>query len=95
MEMSRYFICCNQCFETIGRRNTNAARLWMDFCAAKLKCGEIIELEMSDFPELRVLENLGFVVSTDRQNTIAIRVNGHMSNQDGEHFFCVKEGQHG
>ncbi len=95
MNMSKYFICCEQCFETIGRRSTNAARLWMDFCAMKLSEGSVVELDMSDFPELRVLETLGFLVSTDRLNTIAVRVNGHMSNQDGEHFFCVKEGQHG
>lgn len=47
-----------------------------------------------DFPELRVLEMMGFLVSTDTDKGTAIRVKGHMNTEDGEHFFCVKEGRH-
>jgi len=93
--MGKYFICCERCFETIGKRNTRAAKIWMDFCALKLERGHVFEIKNIDFPELRVLENLGFIVSTDRSDSLAIRVNGHMSTEDGQHFFCVKGGCHG
>lgn len=66
----------------------------MDFCALGLAEGEVVLLETNDFPELRVLENLGFVVSTDRFKEIAVRVQGHILTSEGEHFFCVKGGRH-
>ncbi len=94
MQMTKYFICCEKCFETIGRRNTTAARLWMDFCAMRLENNGVVVLDTVDFPELRLLETLGFVVSTDQDHSIAIRVNGCMNTETGEPFFCVKEGRH-
>ncbi len=94
MQMSKYFVCCEQCFETIGKRNTRAARLWMDLCAMRLATSEVFTLKTLDFPELRVLETLGFVVSTDKPQSIAIRIKGHMNTEDGQSFFCVKEGRH-
>lgn len=94
MKMSNYFICCEECFETIGKRNTNAARLWMDVCALKLEKGEVVELQLGDFAELRILEMLGYVVSTEKENCIVLKINGHMYTEDGQHFFCVKEGRH-
>ncbi len=87
-------MCCEKCFETIGKRNTRAAKIWMDVCCMHLNTGKVVFLKNQDFPELRVLEMLGFLISTDQQNGLAIRVNGHMSTEDGEHFFCVKEGHH-
>lgn len=92
--MSKYFICCEKCFETIGKRNTRAAKLWMDFCAAILEYGKVILIQSPDFPELRVLETMGFLVSTEHSNSLAVKVNGHMNSEDGENFFCAKEGRH-
>jgi hypothetical protein len=94
MPASNYFICCEQCFEAIGRRNTNAARLWMDLCAMRLATSEVFTLKTSDFPELRILETLGFVVSTEKPQSLAIRLKGHMNTVGGEDFFCVKAGRH-
>ena len=92
--MSKYFICCEKCFETIGKRNTVAARFWMDLCAMSLNKGQPVILETKDFPELRVLETLGFVVSSDRLKTIAVRVNGHCHTDDGQPCFCLQGGEH-
>lgn len=93
--MSKYFICCEQCFEDIGKRNTRAAKLWMDFCAMHMNYDqEIFSLNTLDFPELRVLETLGFLVSTDQERNLAVKVNGYCKSMDGDHFFCVKEGNH-
>lgn len=94
MQMNKYFICCEKCFEKIGKRNTKAAKLWMEFCAMRLQEGGIVVLQSADFPELRVLETMGFLVSTDQHNSLAVQVNGHMNTEEGEHFFCVKEGRH-
>lgn len=93
MKMTKYFICCEKCFETAAKRSSNAAKLWMDFCAIKLQEGEVLCLQ-KNFPELRTLESLGFLVSTDLEDSIAVRIKGHMTTEDGEHFFCIKEGCH-
>ena len=95
MNMNNSFVCCEQCFKTIGKRNVRAARLWLDFCAMKLQKGDYIYLKPQDFPELRVLETLGFLMSTDTDESIVVRVNGYMHTDDGAHFFCVKEDEHG
>ena len=93
MKMTKYFICCEKCFELAAKRSPNAAKLWMDFCAIKLEEGEVICLH-KNFPELRSLETMGFLVSTDLEDSIAVRINGHMTTEDGEHYFCIKEGNH-
>lgn len=93
MNSNKYFICCEKCFETIGRTNTRAARIWMDFCAMYLENG-LFGLDF-DFGEIGVLERLGFLVSYENpDSSLAIRVKGHMNSVTGEHFFCVKEGCH-
>ena len=94
MKMSRYFICCDQCFEGIGKKNGRAARLWMDLCTMWMNCGGTFTMKTVDFPELRLLEEQGFLVSTETPFGIAIRINGHMSCYDGQQFFCIKAGQH-
>ncbi len=94
MPMTNYFVCCEECFGTIGRRSTKAARLWMDLCAMRLATSEIFTIKTRDFPELRTLELLGYVVSTEKPQSITMRVNGHGQTEDGEHFFCLKGGRH-
>jgi hypothetical protein len=94
MQMNRYFICCEKCFETICKRNTKAAKLWMDFCAFHLQERGLVILHSSDFPELRILEKMGFLISTDQKNSLAIRVHGQMRTTEGDNFFCVKGGRH-
>ncbi len=98
MLMDKYFVCCEQCFEKIGKRNTKAARMWLDLCALKVdqtaKVEDFIILENHDFPELRVLEMLGFVLSTDRPQSLAIKVNGHYQTHEGQDMFCLEKGMH-
>ena len=92
--MTRYFICCESCFENIAKKNTTAAKLWMDLCAMRLQFGEFLEiLDTADIPELRALEVLGFIITTDMKNKIAIQVNGHFESE-GEHCFCLLGGCH-
>jgi len=78
----------------IGKKSTNAAKLWMDLCAIRLSTSEVFTLETQDTPELRALELMGFVVSSDKCSGIAIKIKGHCSTYDGENLFCIKEGRH-
>ncbi len=92
--MSKYFTCCTECFDSIGRRSTRASRLWMDLCADTMTHGAILNMRTLDFPELRTLEKLGYLVSTDKEHTLGVRLNGYMKSEDHQHFFCIKEGRH-
>ncbi len=90
---NKYFICCDKCFEVIGKYNTKAAKLWMDLCSLRMSMGEIITLSQN-CPEIRDLELLGFLVSTDQISSISLRIKGYIPTEDGQHFFCIKEGLH-
>ncbi len=95
MKMTRYFICCEKCFEAIGKRSTRAAKMWMDVCTMRLQYGQPFRLKTARSSELRILETMGFLVSTDEEeDCIAVRVNGHMTTEEDEHFFCIKGGKH-
>ncbi len=93
MQMTKYFICCQKCFETIGKKSTRAAKVWMDICAQGMQIGATFEAA-KDTPEIRTLERLGFVLTTDKPETIAVKVKGHILAENGDHFFCLKEGKH-
>lgn len=92
--MSKYCICCEKCFECIGKRSTNAARLWMDLCTTKMDCGNPVVCMPYETPEIRALELLGYVVSTEMQDHVRVNVLGYFSNEY-QHAFCIKGGNHG
>ena len=91
--MTNYFICCEKCFEDIGRKSCNAAKLWMDLCALYLEEGDYFRLSGCS-SEIRILEKMRFLLSTDEAETIAVHVKGHILSDMGEHFFCRKGGHH-
>lgn len=95
MQMTNYFICCEACFERIGKRNTNAARLWMDLCALRMKHGDRVVVTSPELPELRQLETLGFIVTTEFKEKLGIYIKGHILSEDGQDFFCIEGGNHG
>lgn len=92
--MSKYFVCCEQCFESIGKRNTAAAKFWMDICTLQMnRDATRIDANSPKLPELRHLELLGFVVSTDWNDCILVKAKGYFINSNG-HYFCIKGGRH-
>lgn len=93
--MNKYTMCCEKCFEMIAQTNTVAAKLWMDFCAFAAENGQPLGILHVDFPELRELENQRFLVSTDVDDSILIRLNGNVQNQSGEQWFCINGSIHG
>lgn len=94
MQMTKYFVCCEQCFEAIAKKSTRAAKIWMDFCSECCQNGELLQIKNADSPEIRLLETNGFLVTSERPNTLVVKVLGHIMSEDNEHFFCSKEGNH-
>ena len=94
MKMNEYKICCEKCFESIGKEHTGAAWLWLDLCAIKNEDDNLIILEAQDFPGLGTLEKSGYLISTESDSLLYIKLKGCMKTEDGELFVCVKEGYH-
>lgn len=93
MKMSKPGLCCDSCFGMIARRSTSAAKLWLDLCDIEIASGELFGLRSSDFPTLRLLEILGFVLTTDTPQIIMVRVKGKKQDSMGTYFCGGKCGQ--
>lgn len=85
MKMSSDALCCDDCFHLIAKRNSTAASLWLDLCQLE-KTYNIFGLRMDDFPNLRLLETMGLLVSTDTDELIIIKVNGKKIDEDGPYY---------
>ena len=88
MKMSKPGLCCDACFALLAKMDTKVARLWMDLCEVQLRYG-IFGLVTSDTPpSLLLLEQMGFIVTTEKRDLIVVKFRGEQDNQDG-FFFCV------
>lgn len=95
MKMTKYFICCEKCYRDLNDYNPASGSLWMAFCKDVLESGStFIEFYDCYISSLRTLEEKGFIVSTDRKDRLLVHVKGYMTTENGEHFFCAKEGCH-
>jgi len=91
--MTREYVCCDECFEKIGKRSTKAARLWMTLCGKY--CGmQGAFYVMQDFAELRLLETMGFITSTEDGSHIRVKVHGLTSWEAGTPCFCISKVPH-
>ncbi len=86
MKMSKPGLCCEKCFAKIAKRNTKAARIWLNLCEIQ-KTSSVFGIYMPDIPEFRVLEKLGFITSTETNEMILIKVHGKKVDSLGL-FFC-------
>ena len=83
MKMSKPGICCDRCFEMIASRSTSAARLWIDLCNIY---SEHCPLKMDDVSTLRILELLGFVLTSEDPEFVQVKVNGKKTDSMGTYF---------
>jgi hypothetical protein len=86
MKMSKPGLCCDSCFEMIAQESTRAARLWLDLCELQLH-SRIFGLLINDEISIRILETMGFILTTETPHMIVVKVNGFSTQEDGS-FFC-------
>lgn len=92
MKMSKPGLCCDDCFALIARRSSGAASLWLNLCEIQLG-HEIFGLKLPDLPEFQILENLGFVTTTETNDMILMKVHGKRDDLAGTYFCGGKCGQ--
>ena len=73
---------CDECFARICRKNVATGRLWIDLCSAK-DIYPVLKIKSDEFEELRLLELMGHIVTTEDKDHILIRVTGNESS-----YFC-------
>lgn len=79
------YLYCSTCLGIIGKKSTSAARLWTDLCAVD---SDPVCVRGHDIHELRILERLGFLVSTETAETVSIRLKGHPLDDTNEYVYC-------
>ena len=86
--MKSKYTCCMTCFDKIAKEDTNSVRIWLDMCRIAHEISPLFKIRIEDFEELRVLELLGFLTSTEVQDGIIVRVHGNQRYPYGSHF-CI------
>jgi hypothetical protein len=88
MKMTKKFLCCDDCFADICKKDIHAARLWLEICEIYNKAQNIFGIKLPDFTELSTLEHMGFIVTTDKKDHLLLKVNGIHEDKQGT-YFCI------
>ena len=91
------FIACEQCVEILGRRSTKLVRTWLDLCGTYLALQHAIDVPVrgsyadSWTGQIRFLEYLGYIVTTDTARGILIIPQGHHYDEEWQvkDVFCI------
>lgn len=86
--MRNFFICCSDCYDRIESHGTSFAEAWVRLCKMRMESKEWIAFNR-DLLEFEILEEMGFLVSTEYEDVILVKLNGYTKTEDNEDFFCV------
>jgi hypothetical protein len=87
--------CCPKCFQSIAHLNTRAAKLWVDMCEYVSFTGNNIVLKDKYCGEdLIDLEKFGYIISTDDETRIIVKLNGLTQDENEEDLYCLEVEQH-
>ena len=90
--MSKSATCCDSCFSMLAKRSVRLAKLWLELCDIQINTKIVFGLKTKDFPMLRLLETLGFIVTTDTPchpdiiDIIVVKVIGKQEDELGIYF---------
>lgn len=86
MKMSEQTFCCDECFSYLGKKSSEAAKLWLDLCQMQATGNAMLGVGV-EFNALRLLETERFLVSHETAHWIFIRVKG-LKKEHGIVYFC-------
>lgn len=91
MKMTDYTLCCDQCVREIADKSVPAAMLWLDLCCTSKETNRVKSRYISS---LWVLEHMGFLVSTEDNQGVAVKLCGRVRLSGGDEYFCLRHGEH-
>ena len=76
--------------------DVNCAHLWPQLCGYSCVNGGYLRFRVDNDLEyeLKVLECMGFIVTTENKEEIQMRVEGWMIDGEDEHAFCIDVENH-
>ena len=95
MIQNKWRFCCSDCFTRLARGcNTTTAKLWMDLCAKYLDIDGCFHIQDDDTYEIKELERLGFIVTTEDSEGTLVRVKGFGHDFTEQIVFCLERKTH-
>ena len=89
MKMNEKSLCCEDCFQIIATQSSSAAKLWLDLCDVQGQGRVYVGYVPDDCPMINLLENGGYVISTESGQDDYIKVHAKMRrSEDNEVYFC-------
>lgn len=87
--------CCPKCFENIAHVSPSAAKLWIDMCEFKSFSGrDPVIKDKYHGNALIWLENYRYIISTDNDKRIIVKLNGLNKDESGEDLYCMEIEKH-
>lgn len=84
--MSSEIKCCDECVFWIARKDPSLAKFWMDICNISSNFGPLFGLQYSLNDQIRDLELLDFIDTTDTKMCILIKMKGKKQDTQGSYF---------
>jgi hypothetical protein len=86
-QLKENFVCCDQCFESIGKRSVKAARLWLELCSLHSFSNGIFSIAQFASKELIELEKMGFILTHEIKDSLLVRMQGYHTSPCT--YFCT------
>ncbi len=88
MNQSKPIVGCEKCFEKIGRCSTASAKIWL-MIIEKAHVSDVFCYTENDLydAQFRLLENMGFLISTDVRDHVEFKLLGRQYESDGDYYF--------
>ena len=67
-------------------QSTDTAKFWMELCQLQMDC-DFVALKTQDFDKLKFLEQSGYILTTDTDEYILVRV--FIQTDETGPFFCT------
>jgi hypothetical protein len=91
--MGRVF-CCKRCYEEVSSLYPELETIWIDLCSLQHQSAGSFGLAVTDFHELSVLEQSGYVITTETDRYLIVKTLGEHVDNDGEIVFCINRADH-
>lgn len=80
---------CERCFSKISKKSEECAYIWLNLCKIFYEADKrLILIKPFYYKQLRTLEMMKFILTTDTKNSVIMKVLGEEKIQDRHVFFC-------
>lgn len=87
-------VICQKCYDTIAKRSEHAAELWQQACVIAMNSEE--SLMIKDCRQLKILEQMGFIRTTDLfdYEYVSVNILGLDKPYLKKNMFCINKAHH-